>query len=58
MVGLPKQGAINYLNQIGWMSDIRAYGVGLLDEAIKSDLGLGHGVGCLTLDVTQQTRVT
>ena len=49
LVGLPKQGTFNYLNQIGWMLDIRVYGIGLLDEAIKLDLGLGHGVGCLDM---------
>ena len=48
-MGLPKQGAVNYLNQIGRMSDIRVYGIALLDEAIKSDLGLGHDVGCFDI---------
>ena len=58
-MGLPKQGAYSYLNHIGWMLDIRTYGIGLLDEAIKLDLGLGHvGRLLLTYDVARLTRVT
>jgi len=48
-VGLPKQGAYSYLNLIGRMSDICKYRIVLLDEAIKLDLGLGHGVGCFDM---------
>ena len=41
VVGLPKQGAIIYLNQLEWMSDIHTHSIGLLDKAIKTVLGFG-----------------
>lgn len=58
MVGLPKESDICYFGIIGWISDIYMHSVGLLNEAIKMDLDLGHDVGSEASDAIKQTRVT
>lgn len=42
LLGLPKHSAINYLDIIGWMSDIFMHSVSFLNEAIKSNLVHRH----------------